>query len=94
MVLAILSLQLHLPGCNSLKQKRSRLKPILSRIHKEYNVSAAEMGMNDAWQESLICCVIISNDNGHAHRVLQQIVEFIPANWPDIQIVDFRIENA
>ncbi len=94
MVLAILSLQLHLPGCNSLKEKRSRLKPILSRIHKEYNVSAAEMGMNDAWQESLICCVIISNDNGHAHRVLQQIVAFIPTNWPDIQIVDFRIENA
>jgi uncharacterized protein YlxP (DUF503 family) len=94
MVIGVLSIQLHLPGCNSLKEKRGRLKPILSRVHKEFNVSTAEMGMNDSWQESLICCAIISNDNGHIHRVLQQIVEFIPANWPDAQIIDHRIENV
>ncbi len=94
MVIGILSLQLHIPDCNSLKEKRSRLKPILSRIHKEFNVSAAEMGMNDSLHESLICCAMISNDNGHTHRVLQTIVEFVPANWPDVQIVNFRIENV
>lgn len=93
MTVALLTIHLHLPGCTSLKHKRSRLKPLLSRIHREFNVSAAEIGLNDHWQEGLIGCALVSNDNGHAHRALQRVVAFIPENWPDLEIIDFRIEN-
>lgn len=93
MTLALLTIYLHLPGCSSLKQKRSRLKPLLSRIHKEFNVSAAEIGLNDHWQESVIGCALVSNENAHAHRVLQRIVGFLPENWPDLEIIEFHIEN-
>lgn len=93
MAIALLTLHLHLPGCQSLKEKRSRLKPLLSRIHKRFNVSAAEIGLNDRWHEGMIGCALVSNDNGHAHRAMQQVVEFIPANFPDLEIIDFRIEN-
>lgn len=93
MAIALLTLHLHLPGCRSLKDKRSRLKPLLSRIHKEFNVSAAEIGLNDRWQEGIIGCALVSNDNGYAHCVLQRVVEFIPAAFPNLEIIDFRIEN-
>ncbi|MCJ7708279.1 MAG: DUF503 domain-containing protein, partial [Anaerolineales bacterium] len=39
-----LTLELRLPGCSSLKQKRSRLKPLLAALHREFNLSAAEIG--------------------------------------------------
>lgn len=94
MTVALLTLHLHLPECRSLKAKRSRIKPLLSRIHREFNISAAEIGLNENWQECLIGCALVSNDNGHAHRVLQRVIEFIPANFPDLEIIDFRIENA
>lgn len=93
MSIALLTIHLHLPGCSSLKQKRSRLKPLLNRIHKEFNVSTAEIGLNDHWQESLIGCAMVSNDNNHTHRVLQHVAAFIPENWPDLEIINFRIEH-
>jgi len=93
MTIAILTLHLHFPQCQSLKEKRSRLKPLLNRIHKEFNVSAAEVGLNDHWQEGLITCALVSNNNHFTHKVLQRVVEFIPEHFPDLEIIDFRIEN-
>jgi hypothetical protein len=94
MTIAYLTLHLHLPDCQSLKDKRSRIKSLLSQLHKKFNVSAAEIGLNDRWQECLVGCALVSNDNGHAHRALQRVVEFIPAYFPNIEIIDFRIENV
>jgi uncharacterized protein YlxP (DUF503 family) len=43
MSLGLLTIHLHLPGCASLKEKRGRLKPLLTRLHREFNISAAEI---------------------------------------------------
>jgi len=43
-MIGTLTFHLHLPGCASLKEKRSRLKPLLARLHRQFNVSTAEMG--------------------------------------------------
>jgi len=93
MNIAVLTLHLHLPMCQSLKEKRSRIKPLLYRIHKEFNLSTAEIGLNDHWQEGMVACALVSNDANHAHRVLQQVVEFIPTCFPDLEIIDCHIEN-
>jgi uncharacterized protein len=92
MSIAVLTLQLHLPGCSSLKEKRSRIKPLLSRLHKEFNVSTAEMDLHDVWQSAVISCVTISNDPGQNQRLLQQVVDFTERSWPDLSLVDHRIE--
>jgi uncharacterized protein YlxP (DUF503 family) len=41
MSIGILTLEIQLPGCKSLKEKRSRLKPLIARLHREFNVSVA-----------------------------------------------------
>ncbi len=90
--IGILTLELQIPGCTSLKEKRSRLKPLLSRLHREFNVSAAEVDHQDAWQAAVIACAIVSNDPAHSQRVLQQVVQWLESNWPDVQLVEDRIE--
>jgi len=92
MALAVLTLHLHLPGCTSLKEKRSRIKPVLARLHREYNVAVSEMDLQDIWQSSQISCVTISNDAIQNQRLLQQVIEFTSRTWPDLEIVDQRIE--
>lgn len=92
MSLGILSLHLHLYGCNSLKEKRSRIKPLLARLHREFNVSAAEMDHLDAWHETLIAVGLVSNDSAHTQRVLQNIPHWIEANFPDFSLIDDKIE--
>lgn len=92
MVLGLLSLHIVVPGCTSLKEKRSRIKPLVLRLHREFNVSTAEIGRLDAWQEALVGCVMISNETAFTHKALQQIVVWVENSWPDLQIIDDQIE--
>lgn len=92
MNVGLLTIHLQIPGCTSLKEKRSRLKPLLARLHREFNISVAEVDRQDAWQESLIACTLVSNNSGHTQRVLQQVVDWIEHSWPDLQVVDNQLE--
>ena len=91
MALGLLTIHLHIPGCTSLKEKRSRLKPLLARLHREFNVSVAEVDRLDAWQEAVIACALISNDHGHTQRSLQQVLRWIESSWPDVMVSDEQL---
>ena len=88
----ILTLHLHIPGCKSLKEKRSRLKPLLSRLHKEFNISVAEMDAHDVWQSAIIACAVVSNDKAQAQRTLQTVSAWVEQNWQDVTITDEEFE--
>ncbi len=90
--LGVLTLQVELPGCTSLKEKRSRLKPLLARLHREFDISAAEIETLDSWQYAGIACALVSNDPNHTRRTLQQVAHWIEANWPDVTLMDEKIE--
>lgn len=93
MPIGVLTFRLHLPGCSSLKEKRNRIKPVISRLSHEFNVATAELDFQDVWQDSMIGCVTISNDAAQNQRLLQQILAFIQRNWPDLDIVTYSIEQ-
>lgn len=92
MPIGVLTLHLYLPGCTSLKEKRSRIKPLLARLSREFNISVAEMDRLDMWQEAVLGCALISNDNGHTQRSLQQVGRWIEKNWPDVSLLDEKLE--
>ncbi|HHS98429.1 MAG TPA: DUF503 domain-containing protein [Chloroflexi bacterium] len=92
MVVGVCRIELHLPGNGSLKGKRSRLRPILNRLRREFNLSTAEVDLMDVWQSAVIGLVTVSNDAGHAHAVLQGAVRWIETYHPDVQVVDWAIE--
>lgn len=92
MIIGTCLIELHLPGNGSLKGKRSALKPLLARLHQEFNVSAAEVGRQDAWQSAEIALALVANEAGHVQAVLQRAVAWIEANRPDVQVVDYSIE--
>jgi hypothetical protein len=87
-----LTLILHLPGCASLKEKRGRLKPLLARLHREFNISVAEVDRQDAWQEAVVACALVSNDAAHIQRSFDQVTRYTETHFPDIQLVDQQFE--
>jgi len=93
MAIGVLTLQLQLPGCRSLKEKRSRLKPLIARLHREFNISVAEIDRQDAWDEATIGCAVISNDEKHNDSSLHTVIHWVNHNWPDVSVVDEHIEN-
>jgi len=92
MPVAVLSLAVHLPGCSSLKEKRSRLLPLLTRLHREFNISVAEIDHQDVWQSAQLACAAVNTDAVHLQRSLSQVSAWIEKHWPDVTIVDDKIE--
>jgi uncharacterized protein YlxP (DUF503 family) len=92
MSIGVLTLQLQLPGCKSLKEKRSRLKPLIARLHREFNISVAEVDRMDSWDEATLGCALMSNNHQFSESTLQSIVHWLERNWPDVTLVDDRIE--
>lgn len=92
MIIGAATIELHLPVNGSLKGKRAALKPLLARLHKEFNVSAAEIDQLDSWHEATIAVVCVSNESVQAEQVLNNAVKWIELNRPDLQLVDWQIE--
>ncbi len=91
-MIGVLTIHLHLSGCKSLKEKRSLIKPLVSRLHREFNVSAAEMDLQDAWQQAMLACGMVGNDAAHLERSLQTVARWVEKNWPDGDVIDQKIE--
>ncbi len=92
MIIGACLIELHLDGNESLKGKRAALKPLLARLHKEFNVSAAEVDHLDSWQSAAIALACVAYDTAHVEQVLNNAVQWIEHNRPDLQVVDWQIE--
>ncbi len=92
MVIGICSVELHLPGNGSLKGKRSILKPLLAHLRRKFNLAAAEVDRNDAWQSAEVAFATVANDPGRVHTVLERAVRWIETHHPEVQVVDWEIE--
>jgi uncharacterized protein YlxP (DUF503 family) len=75
-----------------LKEKRGRLKPVLHRMRKTFNVSAAETGHHDLWQSAEVSVVTVSGEGGHVQRRLDRIIAWIEDSQGDVVLVDESIE--
>jgi uncharacterized protein len=69
-IVAIITWELHLPACHSLKEKRGVLKPLTAALRRGLNVSVAETGHQDLWQRAEIACAAI----GTARAVVDETV--------------------
>ena len=70
MVVGVAVWGLVLPGCESLKDKRSVLKGLKQRLHNEFNVSVAETAHHDVLQRGELSACVVAVDQPQANRVL------------------------
>jgi len=96
MIIGACRVRLHLPGALSLKEKRGRLKPLLARLPKEFNLAAAEVDLQDVWQSAEIGLVTVTNDAGLAQSLLEKSSitcgrlrwKTIVSNYADLRVRD------
>lgn len=92
MIIGILTIELHIPMSDSLKSKRSVIRPIIARLRSEYNVSVAEVGSQDVWRSAIIGVACVSSDRDYAHGLLTKVVESVERWRLDVELVDYEIE--
>ena len=92
MVIGVCTVEINLHDVHSLKQKRSILKSLMNRLHREFNVSCSEIALHDAWGSAAIGIAVITTAAPHAQRVLDTSVRWIEHNRPDLLVVDHSVE--
>ena len=83
MVIALLSVELHVHGSQSLKDKRMVLRRIKDRL-KKFNVAVSEVEHHDLWQRAGLAVVTVSTDQAHADRELSAVADEIDRVEPGL----------
>lgn len=83
MVVGLLSIELHIPGARSLKEKRMVLRSVKDRV-KRFNVAVAEVDHHDLWQRAGLGIVTVATDEKHADRELASVVSEIERTEPGL----------
>ncbi|MCL7746508.1 MULTISPECIES: DUF503 domain-containing protein [Halalkalibacter] len=77
MIIGFVRLELLIYDAQSLKEKRSVLKSIQTRLKQRFNVSVAETDHHDVWQRAELALVTVSNDRTVCERELQKALSLI-----------------
>ncbi len=83
--------KLHLFGCRSLKEKRSRMRRIVKDIH-DLNFSAAEVGQQDVCERATLACALVGSDWVEVERRLGRIPTMLYRS-DLVQVMDSWIER-
>ena len=77
MVVGVMTVQIHMSGIGSLKQKRSIVKSVIERMRNRFNASVSEVGRHDIKNSALIGIAVVSNEGGFVDRQLDKILDFM-----------------
>jgi len=88
----ICKLKIHIPGSQSLKDKRSILKSLMARLQKQFNISIAEVDDHDLWRIATIGIACVNNHNYRVDEVLDAVIATIGRDFPNIEIIEKEME--
>ena len=91
MIVGVLTVELLLEECRSLKDKRRIVRSVYDKIRHKFNVSVAEVGHHDVWRRSQLAVACVSTDTRQANRVLSTVVQFIERQGA-VEIADYTVE--
>lgn len=74
MPIAYCELDIFLPHCQSLKEKRMVLRKTQDRLRSRFNFSVAEIGHQDLWQRSQLGAVTVGADRRLLEKLADQFV--------------------
>lgn len=91
MVIGTLQFRLAIAGSMSLKDKRSVVSSLKSRLHREHLVSVAEVDCLDDHQHAVLGLALVSSDVPYTQSVLDRILDKLQQH-PDFVLEDHHKE--
>ncbi len=91
MFVSIVRIELHLPGCSSLKDKRSVVHGLKERIRQRTHAAVAEVDHQDLWQRAALGVALVSGERGQLDGLLQSVRNVVYAA-PGAEVLDWQEE--
>ena len=90
MIIGSVVFDLHIPYSGSLKEKRMVVRSVKEKLKSKFNVSVSEVGNQDLWQSAQIAVVTVAPDQKQVEKVIQNVINFVEINFPDLHINVYR----
>jgi hypothetical protein len=74
MPIGLLTLEIHIPDAQSLKDKRQVVRSLKDRLRAHFNVAVAELDHQELWQRALVGVVTLSGEEAHVQQSLQTVL--------------------
>ena len=87
MFVKLLTVDLFIPGCSSLKEKRYVLSSLKARLRSRFNVAVAEVDFQDKWQRASLAISFVGTDHGTLDGACARVRTFIE-NDHRVQLTD------
>lgn len=81
-----LAVDVRIPDAQSLKEKRSVIRPIIDGARRRFGAATAETGEQDAHQRSEMGFVVVASTAGHATELIDSVERFV-WSFPEIDVV-------
>lgn len=91
MIVGICKVELRIYEANSLKEKRHVIKSLIGKLSSRFNISIAEVDLNDLWQRAVIGFSLVSNETVQVNKVISNVLNFIE-NDGRVEIINNDIE--
>lgn len=92
MHIGLLTIHFKFYGCNSLKEKRSLLRPLEHRLSRQFNISIAETGYQDNHADSEMTIGLVNNNPAYIQAEFSRIQSWIESYFPDLVIYEQKLE--
>lgn len=90
---AALHLELRIPDCRSLKEKRRRLRPVLEHVRKRLDLSAAEVGHQDSWQRSAVGIALVAPQAARLDELVESVRRWA-LSLHDVELIEFAVGHV
>lgn len=90
MIVASQTWELSLPGCGSLKEKRSVVRSLRDRLRSKFNVSVSETGLQDAHERAEISIALVASDRRLSESMLDKLDDFVEEHSGAVIVRVFR----
>jgi uncharacterized protein len=89
----VLTWELAIPGCRSLKEKRTAVRSLRDRMRHRFNLSVAETDHQDVHDRAQLTAAVVSSDGRLAEAMVDRIDAFVSENGR-LVILSFRRERV
>jgi len=100
MIVAVALLELHIEYAQSLKEKRMVVKSLRDRLRHRFEISAAEVGLQDVHQRARMGVSFVTGSRTTAESLLEKIQNFVESNTDAVisgwtsELVEFDEESG
>jgi uncharacterized protein YlxP (DUF503 family) len=92
MIVSMIQIIFEIPGVDNIKEKRRILRSMKDKLQRRFNMSVAEVDLQDSLSFAQVGGVLVSNSRSFGESVLHKAFEMIERDIP-VRIQDMSIHS-